>query len=65
MESYHKVDIESLQRKMKEHTHILREIYLTMILLVIFIFLMCLYLMFDKYYGTTYQPIPPVTNFYV
>lgn len=64
MESYHKMDIESLDRKMKEHTNILREIYLTMILLTIFIICLCIYLVFDKYYIITHEQTMSVIHLY-
>ena len=58
MESYYKMDIESLDRKMKEHTHILREIYLTMILLTLFTVCICFYLVFDKYHEILREDSP-------
>ena len=64
MESYHKIDMESLDRKIKEHTHILREIYLMMILLTLFTVCLCIFLVFDKYHAIIHeQPIENV-HFY-
>lgn len=65
MESYHKMDIESLERKMKEHTQIIRDIYLITTLILIFTLFISVYLIFDKYYNTSYQPSVPIVDFYV
>lgn len=65
MEYYHKMDIESLERKTKEHTQIIRDIYLITTLILIFTMFICIYLVFDKYYNTSYQPSIPMADFYV
>ena len=65
MESYHKMDIESLDRKMKENHYILRDIYLIMIVLTTFVFFIFIYLLFDKYNNITPEYIMPMGDFYV
>jgi len=65
MESYHKMDIESLERKMKDHTQIIRDIYLITTLILIFTLFVCVYLIFEKYYNISYGPSVPMADFYV
>uniref|UniRef100_A0A6C0CSV2 Uncharacterized protein n=1 Tax=viral metagenome TaxID=1070528 RepID=A0A6C0CSV2_9ZZZZ len=47
------MDIESLERKMKENTHSIQDIYLIISLLFLFTMFICIYLMFDKTYNNT------------
>lgn len=63
MESYYKMDIESLDRKIKEHAHILREIYLMMILMTLFTVCICFYLIFDRYHDIANEPPTAIDPF--